>query len=116
LKEGETLQLDINFLTENTTDSKDVVYISSNESVITVDENGKVTAIKPGTAVVTVVAENDIKTQIELTVEQEEVVEEPEKEQEVVESPQTGDINIVFYIGLMVVSLVGIVKSIRRRK
>lgn len=116
LKEGETLQLDINFLPENTTDSKDVVYISSNESVITVDENGKVTAIKPGTAVVTVVAENGIKTQIELTVEQEEVVEEPEKEQEVVESPQTGDINIVFYIGLMVVSLVGIVKSIRRRK
>ena len=117
LKEGESLQLYIKYMPENTTDNRNVVYTSSDESVLTVDENGKVAALNAGTAIVTAVAENGVKTQIKLTVEQEEVVvEEPEKEQEVVESPQTGDINIAFYIGLMVISLVGIVKSIRKRK
>ena len=76
--------------------------------------------VKPGKAIVTAVAYNGVKTQIELTVEEEDVTTSQDnkdegKEEEKVESPQTGDINIAFYIGLMIVSLVGIIKSIKRK-
>ena len=112
LKPGENLQLNINYLPGNTTDNRNVVYTSSDESILTVDENGKVTALKAGKVVVTAVAENGVKTQIELTVEQ---VETGATEDDKAESPQTGDINIALYIGLMLISLVGIVKSIKRK-
>ncbi len=112
LKPGENLQLNINYLPGNTTDNRKVVYTSSDESILTVDENGKVTALKAGKVVVTAVAENGVKTQIELTVEQ---VETGATEEDKAESPQTGDINIALYIGLMLISLVGIVKSIKRK-
>lgn len=43
---------------------------SSNKKVITVDDNGKVTLVKPGTAVITVVSENGLTAQCTFTVTQ----------------------------------------------
>ena len=49
---GDSKQLSVVYNPENTTDSRDVVWTSSDETVATV-ENGKVTALKVGTAVIT---------------------------------------------------------------
>lgn len=55
LKEGESLTLTATVLPENATD-KSLSWQSSNESVATVDNTGKVTVLTAGTAVVTVSA------------------------------------------------------------
>ena len=120
LKVGESLKLEAEFIPNNSTEYRTLEWTSSDESIITVDNQGNVTAVKPGKAIVTAVAYNGVKTQIELTVEEEDVTTSQDnkdegKEEEKVESPQTGDINIAFYIGLMIVSLVGIIKSIKRK-
>lgn len=49
LNVGETQQLKVNYLPENTTDDKTVTWFSTRSSIATVDENGLVTAVKPGT-------------------------------------------------------------------
>ena len=49
---GDSKQLEVVFNPENTTDSKEVVWTSSDDTVAKV-ENGKVTALKVGTAVIT---------------------------------------------------------------
>lgn len=136
LKIGEKLLLNMVFTPENTTMSKEVTYIVSDDAILSVDEEGKVTALKPGKAVVTAVSENGIFAQIELTVENEEISqeennnnnnngnqEETKNEEsessstsqksentQKVESPKTGDINIALYGILMIVSLIGILK------
>ena len=46
---GETQQLKVNYLPENTTDDKTVTWFSTRSSIATVDDNGLVTAVKPGT-------------------------------------------------------------------
>lgn len=51
---GDKYQCTVNVLPENTTDSKELVWESSDSSVVKVDGNGKLTAIKAGTAVITV--------------------------------------------------------------
>lgn len=53
LKVGEAKQLSVNILPDNTTNKK-VTWKSSNENVIKVSENGKITAINVGQAYVTV--------------------------------------------------------------
>jgi hypothetical protein len=50
---GETKQLTVKYNPLNTTDSKAVKWTSSDKSVATVDENGKVVAIGKGTATIT---------------------------------------------------------------
>ncbi len=52
LKVGENVQLNATALPENATD-KEIIWYSSDESVATVDEKGKVTALKAGTATIT---------------------------------------------------------------
>ena len=52
ITEGETLQLTATVLPEDATD-KTVSWTTSNENVATVDENGLVTAVAPGSAVIT---------------------------------------------------------------
>ena len=52
LNEGETLQLAATVLPENATD-KSVTWTSSDEAVATVNNNGLVTAVAPGTATIT---------------------------------------------------------------
>jgi uncharacterized protein YjdB len=53
LKVGETLTLTATVNPSNA-DNKQVTFVSSDESVATVDENGKVVAIKKGTVTITV--------------------------------------------------------------
>lgn len=53
LKKGQTTQLSVVFDPEDTTDDKTVTWSSSDESVAEVDQNGIVTALSDGTAVIT---------------------------------------------------------------
>ena len=48
-----TKQLNINFYPENTTDDRTTIWSSSDSSIVSVDENGIVKALKEGTAVIT---------------------------------------------------------------
>ena len=66
-------------MTLNPTDTTDeVTYTSSNNSIVTVDKNGKVTAVAEGTATVTVKC-GDITATLNVTVN---VVETPSEEPE----------------------------------
>lgn len=56
MKRGESVQLGINI---SATDLADIVWASSRESVVKVEE-GKVTAVKPGTAMITAVAKGSV--------------------------------------------------------
>lgn len=56
LYEGETGNLSVSVLPATNTDDLTVTYSSDSEAVATVDANGKVTAVAPGTAVITVAA------------------------------------------------------------
>lgn len=68
LQKGERKQLQIT-ITPQEASSHKVVYSSSNTKVAIVDDNGYVQAISPGTATITVKAEeNDVQNQIEITV------------------------------------------------
>ena len=58
LPEGETTALTATVLPENTTDSKNVSWSSSNSEVAIVDANGTVTAKSAGTAIITATSEN----------------------------------------------------------
>ena len=49
-------------------DSQTLKWSSSNKKVVTVDQNGKVTLVKPGSAVITVVTENGLIAQCNFTV------------------------------------------------
>ena len=53
VKKGDTVDLDVIFTPEDTTDDTTVVWSSSDESVATVDGDGVVTAHKDGTATIT---------------------------------------------------------------
>ena len=58
LTEGDTATLTATVLPENTTDSKNVSWSSSNSEVAIVDANGTVTAKSAGTAIITATSEN----------------------------------------------------------
>ena len=53
IEKGKSETLNVNYNPIDTTDSRDVTWSSDNESVATVDENGKVTAIGKGAATIT---------------------------------------------------------------
>lgn len=53
IHKGEKETLEIAYAPENTTDSKTATWTSSDTSVVTVDGNGTLTAVAPGSAVVT---------------------------------------------------------------
>lgn len=58
------------FLPEDTTDSKVVNWISNDTEVVTVDNEGKLTAIKAGKATITVEGVNGVKATCEVTVKE----------------------------------------------
>ena len=74
LRIGETVQLEATVLPEDTTD-KTLEWKSPNEDVAIVDEAGLVTAIGEGTATITVTC-GDVSAQCEITVLEEDAVEE----------------------------------------
>lgn len=51
-------------------DNQKLTWSSSNKKVVTVDDNGKVTLVKPGTAVITCVTENGLTAQCTFTITQ----------------------------------------------
>ena len=63
---SETLVATIN--PSNTTDDKTLNWISSDEAVATVDQNGTIVAKQPGTAIITVTTTNDKTAICEVTV------------------------------------------------
>ena len=71
LKEKETVRLNATVLPENA-DNKNVHFTSDNDAVATVDDNGLVTALSSGEAVITVITEDGKKTaKCKITVEKE---------------------------------------------
>ena len=68
LPEGETTALTATVLPENTTDSKNVSWSSSNSEVAIVDANGTVTAKSAGTAIITATSENGKSASCTITV------------------------------------------------
>ncbi len=71
--EGSTYKLTATVLPENTTDSKNVSWSSSNSEVATVDANGTVTAKRAGTAVITATSTNGKTAGCTVTVSRKEI-------------------------------------------
>lgn len=69
IKKGQTAQLSVVYDPEDTTDAKAVIWTSSDEAVAVVDQNGIVTAIADGTAVITATVGDKTAT-YEITVQE----------------------------------------------
>lgn len=69
LNKGEKLQLNVDF-TPETTSNKKLTWTSENENVVSVDENGNISALSVGTATIEVISQDnsDIKKQCLVTV------------------------------------------------
>lgn len=123
LEEGDTVQINVGCNPKNTTDDKIFTYETSNASIATISSTGLVTAKKAGEVVITVTAQNGVKSQISLTIK-----EKPQPVQGVAaapaaapavegltNSPHTGDMNILGLSVMMIVSLAGIVLVIKKK-
>lgn len=121
---------------ENSTDDKNFTYTVDNESVakVVVDKNGVayVKAINQGKAIVTVTAENGVKTSFEVSVAAKPTTSNgnsgggasaggsavgaiEQAATSLVGSPHTGDMNIVALAIMAVVSLAGMVITIKKK-
>ncbi|KAB7667790.1 choice-of-anchor I family protein [Bacillus sp. B1-b2] len=90
LEVGSTLQLTATITPDNTTDSKDLNWTTSNENVATVDANGVVTAIASGTATITAeTADKKHKAEATITVAEKTVTEDSKDETPVTDGDQT---------------------------
>ncbi len=112
IKEGETLQLEVEYNPEDTTDDKTITYVSSDETIATVDENGIVTAKKAGKVAITAIAGNGITSQVEIEVQAKPVQEDNTHTST---SPETGDIHVGAIAGIMILSLTGIIIISRKK-
>ena len=101
LQVGDKYQIFISKNPTNTTDEVTINYYSSNPDVLTVDENGLVTAIKSGKATIYVETSNGISTSMEINV--------TEKNTAAIESnPETSVDSVIPYIVTMIISVVGV--------
>ena len=73
ITEGDILNLTATVLPENTTESKNIGWSSSNNDIATVDSTGKVTAKKTGTVVITATSSNGKTASCTITVEKKEI-------------------------------------------
>lgn len=62
IKKGHSLQMEIEYIPENTTVDKNVIWKSSDENVAVVDENGIVTAIQAGETIITAMVDGKSAT------------------------------------------------------
>ena len=82
LEEGESVQLTATVTPEDTTESKEVAWSSSDENIAAVDQSGTVTAVGEGTATVTVTTVNGKEASCQVTVQAAEIP-EPDPDPEV---------------------------------
>lgn len=120
---GTTDKLNVIYNPENTTDDRDVVWTSSDDSILSV-ENGVVTAKKAGTATITAQV-GEQKVSCKITVKDVEVT-EPESESESynegdnstpkTDDPiKTGDANnIMFYVVLLLCGLEVVILTVKK--
>ena len=73
ITEGDILNLTATVLPENTTESKNIGWSSSNNDIATVDSTGKVTAKQAGTVVITATSSNGKTASCTITVEKKEI-------------------------------------------
>lgn len=66
---GSNQSIDAKVLPENSSD-KHLIYKSSDESVIKIDENGIITGLKNGNATVTITSRNGVTTECKITIKQ----------------------------------------------
>ena len=114
VKEGQTLQVIVKYNPADTTDDKSVVFVSSDETIATVNENGIVTAHKAGKVVITAVAENGITSQIEIEVQANQI-EDENTNKNTSTSPKTGDIHVGAIAVIMIVSFLGMIVISRKK-
>lgn len=125
------------------TDDIEIRYTSSNESIATVDANGVITALKPGkviirgkvsakdgegnikiletsTSEITIVKEQTQGTgedfNLEETIKADENTVEGYQKESKEETPKTGDINVELFVGMMIVSLIGMMVILKKNK
>ncbi len=105
LRVGDEFYLSYSLNPEEATDNYTYKWLSSDDSIATIDENGKVTALKEGKVVFTLFVVSEYGEEYTDTFE---VYIQPELVENV-DSPDTGDINILFVLSLMFISFVAIV-------
>ena len=101
LVEGDTDKLTVSYNPSNTTVDKTVTWTSSNKDVVTVDKDGNLKAVKPGTATITAKVAGKTAT-CKVTVEKREVALESisiDKESLSLDlnGPKTGKLNVVYH-------------------
>lgn len=96
---GEEIQLGVNFIPENTDDSRDVIWYSTDQEVAVVNQEGLVTGKRAGTAVIRAVAKDGGFT-AECTVKVKEIPLEGIKFEEMFPEMQEGD-SVHLYIVYM---------------
>ena len=104
LEVGDTTEIVVNVVPEDASLPLDYTITSSDNDVVSINEDGTITAKKAGKSILTVKAASGAIGQVEI-----EVVEE------IKDSPNTGDIAVGALIALMVVSIVAIAVIMKKK-
>lgn len=129
---GDTIKLNIQVNPNDATNQANLKLTSSDNDIISIDEQGNIVAKSVGKAIITVEADNGIKNQIEIEVLEENIGESGEGVEEISDnaisetntnkknnqsnSPHTGDLPVEGLSILMLISMLGIIFIMKRRK